>query len=441
MRISNTLPDRNTRLATSPRPVNVSLMAMLAVTVCAFSLQFGYSVHLSVAGACFILALVYSIKKLTPLRLALGLIGAVLIVMPVIFSPGDFTSSALYRSIREAACFLVLVVLARVEVEFGIASKARIACGLWITNIGLLLITMLQAIDLKFGRSGVFFVPYTYFPRPISLDGCWTVASCWLEFGHLHGIPTEIRPAATYAEPSYLGFVVLCLVFVSRKIIGESGIGRIAFVSVAMATVLLAQTTSGIVALVLMLFATRKRSLWKSAGLILASLLFLSGAAFMLSDRFTDIMQGSDVSFLGRLIYPLQAVGEALQQGYLLGVPSEYLGKVVSSEVIAATGMATGASDNALINMFLLYGMVGGVLVLTILFLRRGFPEIVLLLLSMQFNGAIFMYDKVVMLSLVLVLYKARFQDEGTPATASEVSSASSDSFPASTSVAVQVRA
>ena len=71
--------------------------------------------------------------------------------------------------------------------------------------------------------------------------------------------PYRDTAIATYSEPSYLGFIVLCLVFVSQNVLkGRHGGGKMAFIAAAMATVLLAQTTSGIISIVIMLlFATR----------------------------------------------------------------------------------------------------------------------------------------------------------------------------------------
>jgi hypothetical protein len=56
--------------------------------------------------------------------------------------------------------------------------------------------------------------------------------------------------------------------------------------------------------------------------------------------------------------------------------------------------MESGASDNALINMFVQYGVSGSIVVLAILFLCCSFLEIVFHVLSIQSNGAISMFDR-----------------------------------------------
>lgn len=391
------------------RPADASWIVVAAGMACVISIQFGYTVHLSIGSACFALACIYAIKRLTPLWLGVGLLGVVLVVIPHLFSPDDFSVDALYRSLREAACFFVLVVLKTVRLNFSVESQARIGRAIWILMIALLVMSALQAVDLKLSRSELFFVPYALFAPPNIPGGCWTVAACWLQFEQAHGILTVIRPSATYSEPSYLGFIVLCLVFVSQNVLKGRHGGKMAFIAAAMATVLLAQTTSGIISIVIMLLFTTRPSPAKTAGIILAALLFATGAGLVMSDRVTDIMRGTDMSFLARFIYPFQAVSQVLEKGYVLGVPSESLAKLVSSEVLAATDLSAGASDNGLINMFLLYGICGGIAMLAILFLRCSFPEIVFLVLSMQFNGSIFTYDKATLISLSLILFKARF--------------------------------
>lgn len=409
MRTSSTHFDDVTPLPTT-LPAEASWIVVAAGMACVISIQFGYTVHLSIGSACFALACIYTIKRLTPLWLGVGLLGVVLVVIPHLFSPDDFAVDALYRSLREAACFFVLVVLKTVTLNFSFESQARIARAIWILMIALLVMSALQAIDLKYSRSELFFVPYAFFAPPSTPGGCWTIAACWLQFEQAHGILTVIRPSATYSEPSYLGFIVLCLVFVSQNVLkGRHGGGKMAFIAAAMATVLLAQTTSGIISIVIMLLFATRPSPAKTAGIILAALLFATGAGVVMSDRVSDIMRGTDMSFLARFTYPFQAVSQVLEKGYVLGVPSESLAKLVSNEVLAATDLSAGASDNGLINMFLLYGICGGIALLAILFLRCSFPEIVFLVLSMQFNGSIFTYDKATLISLSLILFKARF--------------------------------
>ncbi|SIO58930.1 hypothetical protein SAMN05444172_3825 [Burkholderia sp. GAS332] len=406
--------------------VKLNLVHFFLAIVCVFTLQIGYTVHLSVAGACFVVALIYGLRNLTLLSLGLALAGAVFLVVPIIFAPGGISFDMLVRAGREALCLFILVAFKNIKPRFDQAAHVRIRRALWIIILGLLLITALQAIDLYTARSGRFFLPYNLLPKPISLANCGTSADCWLKFGAEHGVLTLIRPAATYAEPSYLGFVILCLVFASQKVMSTNRAERTCFVVVGMVIALLAQTASGIAALIAVLLVTNWKALSRNVGIMLLGLAFLVGAAVLLGDRLEALMYGSDESGRIRLIYPFLAMGQMLEKGYIFGVPSESLSYVVRGDFAAAAGFTAGASDNALINMFLLYG-VGGFAVLAILFARNSFAEIVLLVLSMQFNGAIFMYDKVILISLALLLYKGQFETRS----ASRPVSARTIAFPA----------
>jgi hypothetical protein len=394
------------------RATHVSVLLVVVAIACVLAIQFGYTAHLSVAGACFAIAAIFAIRKLTPLWLALGLVGASMIVLPHLFAPDEFHIDGLYRSLREAACFFVIVNLKRVTLTLREESKTAIKWGLWTLMIAVFVLTALQAIDLQLDRSGQFFVPSMYYPATINSTDCWTSSACWLAFEKVHGLHILMRPCATFAEPSYLGFVVLCLFFVSQKLLEESRWQKIAFLCVAMATVLLAQTASGILALVVMLVVTNKQSPLKTFLMIVVGLIFMSCAVVFMNDRWTDISNGSDSSSQSRLTQPLSAAGTTLAEGYVFGLPSESLGTLVPNELTPEALAGGGATDNALINLFILYGVVGGTVVLTILLLRCSVPEIFLLLLAMQFNGAFFWYDKVVLLSLALMLTKARFANE-----------------------------
>ncbi|WP_244817438.1 hypothetical protein [Caballeronia sp. Lep1P3] len=387
----------------------LSLIVVTATVACVLAIQFGYTSHLSVAGACFVLAVLTAIRKLNALWFALAIIGASVMILPHLFMPDEFHLDGLYRSLREAACFFMIVSLKRVRFDFTDGNKTAIKWGLWVLMIALLVMTTLQTIDLQLDRTGRFFVPSMYYPATINSTDCWTSSACWLDFEKLHGIRIVMRPCATFAEPSYLGFVVVCLVFVGHKLLADSRREMIAFMSAAMATVLMAQTASGILALVVMFLVLNKQSPLRTLLVVLVTFLFLSVAFVFMSNRWNDISDGSDSSSRSRLTQPLSAAGETLAQGYVFGLPSESLGKVVPADLIPGARIERGASDNALINIFLQYGAVGGTIVLLILLLRCSAPEVCLLLLSMQFNGAFFWYDKVVLLALALILTKARF--------------------------------
>ncbi|MCC8401290.1 hypothetical protein LJ655_05160 [Paraburkholderia sp. MMS20-SJTN17] len=388
----------------------MNYLQIVALIVCVFLLQVGYTFHLSVAGAFFLVVMICGIRRLTVPALVFGLIGTVLIFLPIIFSPvNDFSDDALYRSLREGLGFFVIISLKNVRLVIGNRTHLRIKLAIWIITVGLLLITALQAIDIFALHSGKFFMPYSLFPGPIDLEHCWTLASCWSEFGQSRGTSVVIRPAATYAEPSYLGFVVLCLAFANQKVNSGNKIARNCITFIALIIVLLAQTVSGIVSLAIFLFVANWKYLSKNIGFLIFGAVFIIVSVLLLSGRFEALMGGSDESGLIRLVYPLQTVGEVFLQGYIFGIPMDYVPLVLKGA--GAQGLHT-ASDNAFINMFILYG-VSGLAVLAILFLNMGFAEIVFLLLCMQFNGVIFVYDKVVMISFALLLYHAHFQIRG----------------------------
>ena len=238
------------------------------------------------------------------------------------------------------------------------------------------------------------------------------ILDTWSRAGILEQSMHRLRPAAFYSEPSYLGMVLLGLVFALTC--GRSWrLGFILPVVMALITVaFLAQSASGVLALVVYLTINFRAEFKRNFFTVM--FVAVPIAAFLLmapSERVSSgiAMESDETSGTARLITPLSIIENVFSEGHYAGVPFAFIGQL---DLPTEGGQGSGPEgshgfDNGVFNLFILYG-VGGVMLLIMLWLRFSFVEFVYILLIAVSNGAFFSFDKAFLISMTILYVRMR---------------------------------
>jgi hypothetical protein len=317
--------------------------------------------------------------------------------------------SAMLRNSREAVGVLLILCAAR-NVSW-VVPERFLRWMLGATVAGLFLLTLAQFVTYAILRNPHFFVPASWF-----IAGQDTIPQRWLEFGRLNGFLADVRVSATYAEPSYLAFVCLCLaVLVRSAALGRALTGIL--LSALLATIALSKSASGGVLFVLLVAYAYRRELITPRRLLLALAtlaIALPVAAGMLDfNPLERILDATDPriepSGYIRLVMPFKHIATVLTESPF-GVPwSElynfFLQRTGEYSAIGPVEKSTGmwiGQDNGLLNLFIEFGWAGFVVIGGIVAVIRDRLTLLFLLFVMQFNGAPFGPDKVALICLAL---------------------------------------
>ncbi len=365
--------------------------------------QTGVNYYASVSTLLAILAVVLYWSSIFRGVLRSPWLGPVVVVMflPTIFNGVDLLQELL-RTARESLLLVILVGAIRgaeVERPRPISRPAS-----------QLLFVLLTAFFVMAALQTVLYSRNVYFglPKDLYIMGTGTIAD-ETRLGYSEG---NLRPSATYSEPSYLGLVLLSLAMV----IGSKAQTRRGKVMLGLIVVtgLLSRSASflltGALMLVVPAIVQRRRggANLRTVGLALLVALpvFLFTKAGALLDRLSKASSSptADFSAQMRLVGPIEAL-----PGYLsdhpFGLPISQALKVLPqyypSEVLAH-GFG---SDNALFNFFFSYGLLA-VIPLAAIFLAARDLRIKLFLFScMMFNGGFLRADITAMMVFAALNY------------------------------------
>ncbi len=224
----------------------------------------------------------------------------------------------------------------------------------------------------------------------------------------------NLRPAATYGEPSYLAFVMLCMA-VTMVPLSRSRVARVALLLFLVAGLLsrsLSFVLSAIVVLLLpMLFERRRRhrgggSGWMVAAGALAIPLFAFTKAGAVLERLSGMgdIGGGDSSTSARIWAPLYAL-----PGYLsdhpLGTPIRRLDALLPAYYPEWLAYDKGGLNNGFLNTFYEYGFLAVIVLSAIFTSTRDWRMRLLLLCAMMFNGSFFTVDKAAVLGFTAAMY------------------------------------
>lgn len=322
----------------------------------------------------------------------------------------DTLSSSILRSAREALGVLLIMCAAR---NASWVVSERLLKSLLIVMVGgLFLLTLVQFVSYSILKSPRFFVPANFY-----IAGEDTLASRWLAVGSAHGFLADIRVSATFSEPSYLGFVCLSL----AALIRSSGLMGQRFskilILILLVTIALSKSASGIMLFVLLVAYEYRTKIFTVQRILLAMVILaavLPIAALLLKfnpmERLFSITDPRiELSGYIRLIMPLKHIVTVLTESPF-GVPWSELyhfflqragDYTAVGPVEKLSGMWVG-QDNGLLNLFIEFGWCGLVVIGALVFVIRDKFILLFLLFVMQFNGAVFSPDKVVIVCLAI---------------------------------------
>ena len=261
------------------------------------------------------------------------------------------------------------------EVVFYITSASVFAFGLF------------QLLDSIFLNSGFFDVPKEYFA---------------IEYGTLFSEKREvlsnagyfIRPSAFYSEPSAMAAFGLIVFYYGSKIRSSY------FILVSYAIVLVSNSMSGLIALIIFTYIyeySKIKNIFLKNFLkfMLPMCVFFAGPVFF-SDRIAAIFSGEDVSAMVRIYEPLNIVISSFSGMNFLGM-SRYSIDVFMSDQVSTV------YDNWLFNQVLFYGIffIFPVLIMYLIFGRRLFW---FAFIFSMLNGEVFYYDRAVFLFILMYI-------------------------------------
>lgn len=391
-----------------------SLVAAIGLLLVPF-IQFGVSYWLSVQGALFWLALIFVRKR--PSHLQVLLFIAILLTMVASLLGHAYSDTLFYaflRIARQSVC-LFLIVCAATSVSYrpGPFFFERLLPAVIVTLSGLV---VLQFVTHTFLGWTYLFVPSKFY-----VQGFSTLADSWLQFGESHGVSVVVRPSATYAEPSYFGFVALGLTMLVFK--GVYGRLQVALLALIFVALLCSKSASGVVLFVgLVLFAYRRHlsPVYLFAGCLLVGLVLIGADVFLDFHPLERLVNITDTtkerSGYIRLILPIKHVLLVLEQKPL-GVPlsefftftshraGEYGGAGSYGPVSVLRGVTEGL-DNGFLNLFITFGLGAFVIIGLICLIVRDKLTLVFLLFVSQFNGDLLSPDKAAVVALVLACHR-----------------------------------
>ena len=391
------------RIRTLQKLCIITILLLLPV------IQLGYSYYISwqVLGALLLLPFIGVRTFLKNLHIGVFLF--VLMELSVFLLPiRDFTYPFLNVGRQFLLFFLLYLLLKKIP-------RMNDYYGKWVERIiiaEIIFVSVLVILQfIGFPYRSLYFLPADYF-----IAGQNTVP------GALNFRYSNVRPTGTFAEPSYLGFFIMSLYVVILTRVRE---GRLKWflVFLSFLVVLLAQTVAGLTAFFFLsvnFLLTRsgknmtKMILAANLGLVLLFILFEAFDVFnflgnnvLLFSRISSIV--NDSSAYGRLIAPWALLQQAMREN-IFGVPLTQLKTNFYADPFArVSGM-----DNGLMNLFIAFGLTAFPILFFILrTIWRDSLLITYFFLVVMFNGAVFSFDKIIVIGVVILLSGIRLRKNG----------------------------
>lgn len=384
------------RYSTKKSNVNFALLTLLFFVVPFLHLGVTFYLSAQMLGFAGLLLMVLrmGVQKRASQFVALG---CILFITKLVSESLALDAHELLLVMRELFCF-VLLVLAVQQVAF----LSRPSVLLRQYNLFLFVSLTLICIQFLAILDGYFIqFPFDWF---VMNEGTLIGIDKALEY------ETRVRPVGFYGEPSYMAFVMVSalVVFLSleislRLLIRVLIMNLVAFV--------LLGSLSGVLAffIVVAVYFYQRQSLNESRkklpklmllGLvgIVAVVIFLFLSDF--SGRISSLLSKDDMdpSIYIRYVIPVLMLSTMMIDGQLLG----YSGSEIAS-MVENYGYG-GSVDNAFFYLLLHYGVLGPLLIAVLIYYLRNPLLIGYMLVVLNFNGAYFSFDKVVVMSLAIGL-------------------------------------
>lgn len=322
-----------------------------------------------------------------------GFLAGSIILATAINSSGD--TRELLRALRELLVFLfMLLALSPIvfkDRKFLPEKMIRILC---LVSLSILLLTLFQFVAIRSGYT--FSLPESWYPRKL-----FTPTS--LDFNY-----SQIRPSATFTEPSYLGlfsYAILTMGVLLRRKYQNANF----LIYTSVVTIALSQSKSGILFSCLLfssLFIANLRNR-NIESLRISTVLPLISILVVILFLFNFQGLGESASVQDRILIPTQIVFHFFLS-HPFGIP--YYQRLELPVLQLETTNWFALSHNGLLNLIFDYGILGVIVIITIsLALRNdGVLFLFFIYLGIQ-NGSFLDFDKAVLaLSVTIFLRTCR---------------------------------
>jgi hypothetical protein len=364
--------------------------------------QVGYSYYLSVQVLLAVVAL-YNIRRNLWFVLARDFIPKLAIASSMYLSllsrySVSFADDFL-RITREALCFIIILSILRGE-----SAIARRLDGRQLMKIGFILVGLfasLAVIQSAILGSGIYGgIPKEYF---IANDNTLP--------DELALIYSVVRPMGTFGEPSYFGFILICLFVMYYPFVWAYRSAILIMLLVIWTGIMthsLAFVASlfGIAGIILYQNLRQHRLRW--AGVAILPCIFLIGYLVIPADvlgRFTDSnVIENDASTYVRIIGPVNILGTYLSN-YPFGVPIAGAAEAITKIDHASAYIAEEYFHNGIFDIFFSYGIFGAAMLLALLWASSDNIMRVFIILVGSFNGAFLAVDKMALICITVGIY------------------------------------
>lgn len=218
---------------------------------------------------------------------------------------------------------------------------------------------------------------------------------------------SRFRPRGTFAEPSYLTFIInlLMIIVVSYE---KKKFIRNFYILVCFLISLLSGSMLGLIGfLVCVFFAVNSKVSIKTLIPYALLILFLLFFSAIVSDEFSQrlmlISSNEDRSMFFRLVLPFTMVGDVMVNSPF-GVLDNQLAEYFSNLKFYYDKDVSRNTDNAFLNFILNFGWVGFFIIYSLKCSKYDKRILIPIVYSGFQNGSLFSFDKVVILSLYITL-------------------------------------
>lgn len=328
------------------------------------------------------------------------------------YTASPFFLHSILRVWREVLCLFILLAIYSTRPKYLSNGKPIRILVAWLA-LAILISTVLQFYFYNFRSSSMFFVPEKFY-----ITGFATLADSWATFAREHLLSIKIRPSSFYAEPSYLGFIALSLLLIILKVFPDDFL-KYTLILILLTSLALSQTLSGLISFGLLLGVFYFKKMKGMHPFIAIELMLLVPVYFLLFPvpdifiRLIDIGNlHKEMSGFIRLIIPFELIWKVWVHSPL-GVPQDQLVDFLKQPTVGAEaymlttsnfGLQVAGIDNAFLNFFIYYGMLGIAVIWTFVSKIHNRYLLLYLFLTSMFNGTLLSFDKVVVISTVFLI-------------------------------------
>lgn len=297
----------------------------------------------------------------------------------------DFVTHDILYTFREYFLFLLLLLS---------------TAGIKQINIDKIYIAIKVIFFVLFSLILIQYITINYFSFLPTLPINWFISNQ----GTLLGIDlaleqgSRLRPVGFYGEPSYAATVFLILYYLIGKLKKLDTTYKYDFL--ALVTMLVLQSLAGFIIFLFILFLKYASNIYKHRyTLVIFIPVFILILYLLTFSEYYDRLYGLlnddvDKSTLIRLFHPLYILKDMFLDGYYFGIIGEQINYYLDLHDIQRL-------DNGLYNIIINYGL-GSILIFLIIFYKIGKIDLIILfLLLIQVNGAVFSLDKIVLFSIL----------------------------------------